>query len=47
MKSTIYGHFAAGIDRYELQPMVERLQKHGVKLILDYCMESDIGNNQL
>ena len=46
MRSTLYGHFVAGTDRQELQPIVERLHKHGVKLILDYSMESDIGKNQ-
>jgi hypothetical protein len=46
MRSTVYGHFVAGIDKNELKPIVERLRKHGVKLILDYSMESDIANNK-
>jgi hypothetical protein len=45
MRSTVYGHFVAGTDKNELKPVVERLRKHGVQLILDYCMESDIVNN--
>ena len=43
MRSTLYGHFVAGTDQVELKPIVGRLHQHGVKLILDYCMESDIG----
>jgi hypothetical protein len=42
IRSTIYEHFVAGIDKTELKPIVERLRQHGVKLILDYSMESDI-----
>ncbi|CAF1180011.1 unnamed protein product [Rotaria sordida] len=45
MRSTIYGHFVAGTNKTELKPITERLRKHGVKLILDYCMESDISSN--
>jgi hypothetical protein len=45
IRSTLYGHFVAGTDQNELKPIVERLHKHGVKLILDYCMESDIASN--
>lgn len=42
---SIYEHFVAGIDKSELKPTVEKLRKHGVKLILDYSMESDIKDN--
>ncbi|CAF0731868.1 unnamed protein product [Rotaria sp. Silwood1] len=42
IRSTLYGHFVAGTDKTELKPIVERLRKHRVKLILDYCMESDV-----
>jgi hypothetical protein len=45
MHSTIYGHFVAGTNKIELKPIVERLHKHDVKLILDYSMESDIASN--
>ena len=45
MRSTLYGHFVAGTDKKELKPMVERLHQHNVKLILDYCMESDIASS--
>ena len=47
MRSTLYGHFVAGINSTELKPIVERLCQHKVKLILDYCMESDIPSNNL
>ncbi len=46
MRSTLYEHFVAGTDKTELKPIVEKLHKHGVKLILDYSMESDITSNQ-
>ncbi|CAF3888602.1 unnamed protein product [Rotaria sp. Silwood2] len=45
MRSTLYGHFVAGTNKTELKPIVERLRKHSVKLILDYCMESDVASN--
>ncbi|UJR25210.1 hypothetical protein I4U23_006562 [Adineta vaga] len=44
MRSTLYGHFVAGTDKTELEPIVERLRKHGVKLILDYSMETDVAS---
>lgn len=45
MRSTLYGHFVAGTDSTELKPIVDRLRKHNVKLILDYCMESDVASS--
>lgn len=42
IKLSIYEHFVAGRDKTELKPIVEKLRKHGVNLILDYCMEADI-----
>lgn len=47
MRSTLYGHFVAGTDKNDLKPIVERLHRHGVKIILDYSMEADIGNHQV
>ena len=46
IRSTLYGHFVAGTDRTEVKPIVERLRKHGVKVILDYSMESDIASTK-
>ena len=46
MRLTIYEHFVAGTDKTELKPIVQRLRQHGVKLILDYSMESDISSNK-
>lgn len=46
MRLTLYEHFVAGTDKYELKPIVERLRQHKVKLILDYSMESDIANQK-
>ncbi len=45
IRLTLYEHFVAGIDKTELKPVVEKLRKHGVNLILDYSMESDIASN--
>ncbi|CAF1167857.1 unnamed protein product [Adineta ricciae] len=45
MRSTLYGHFVAGTDKSELKPIVERLSQHGVRLILDYSMESDVATD--
>jgi len=45
LRSTFYEHFVAGTNKTEIKPIVEKLRKHGVKLILDYSMESDIVNN--
>lgn len=46
MRSTLYGHFVAGTNKIELKPIVERLRKQNVKLILDYSMELDVSNNK-
>lgn len=47
MRSTLYGHFVAGTNKTELKSIVERLHRYGVKIILDYSMEADIGNHQV
>lgn len=46
MRSTVYGHFVAGRDKAELKPIVDRLHQHGVKMILDYSMESDLSTEE-
>lgn len=42
MRATFYGHFVAGEDEKEIQPVLERLRSFGVKSILDYSAEEDI-----
>ncbi|CAF3494106.1 unnamed protein product [Rotaria socialis] len=46
IRSTLYGHFVAGTNKAELKPIVDRLRKQNVKLILDYSMESDVPSNK-
>ena len=43
MKATFYGHFVAGTDQIDIQPRIQHLREHGVKAILDYSVEEDIG----
>ncbi|KAG5452028.1 Proline dehydrogenase 1, mitochondrial [Clonorchis sinensis] len=46
MRSTIYGHFVAGASREDIEPVVRRLRKFGVKSILDYSVEKDVGDSE-
>ena len=41
LKLTAFGHFVGGETPREIQPVIKRLQKYGVKPILDYSVESD------
>lgn len=41
-KATAYAHFVAGADLAEIRPAVQRLERHGVKSILDYSVEADV-----
>jgi len=45
MESTFYGHFVAGPDEVAIQPRLQHLREHGVKAILDYSVEEDIGED--
>ncbi|PIO67894.1 hypothetical protein TELCIR_10343 [Teladorsagia circumcincta] len=46
MKGTFFGHFVAGESREEVEPVVARLKRFGVKSILDYSVESDLSTEQ-
>lgn len=46
MKKTIYGQFVAEENLSTIKPMIERLRKSGVRCILDYAVEADIGQEQ-
>jgi len=41
LKLTAFGHFVGGETPEEITPVINRLQKYGVKPILDYSVESD------
>lgn len=41
LKLTAFGHFVGGETPQEIQPVIKRLQKYGVRPILDYSVESD------
>lgn len=46
MRSTFYGHFVAGEDRFRIVPTLERLRSFGVKPILDYSVEEDLSQEE-
>lgn len=46
MKKTVYGQFVAGEDLHAIKPMISRLKKSGVRSILDYAVEEDLGKEQ-
>lgn len=46
MKKTIYGQFVAGEDLATIRPKIEHLRVSGVRSILDYAVEEDLGKGQ-
>lgn len=46
MKKTVYGQFVAGEDLSAIKPMIHRLRESGVRSILDYAVEEDVGKEQ-
>ncbi|CAL8106173.1 unnamed protein product [Calicophoron daubneyi] len=46
MKASVYGQFVAGENRDEIQAVVKKMRKYGVKSILDYSAEKDIKESE-
>lgn len=46
MKKWLFGQFVAGEHLECLRPVIERQHRSGVRSILDYAVEEDIGNKQ-
>ena len=46
MKKTVYGQFVAGEDLSAIRPKIKRLRASGVRSILDYAVEEDLGKEQ-
>lgn len=46
MKKTVYGQFVAGEDLDSLGPLIDKYRCSGVRSILDYAVEEDIGEKQ-
>jgi proline dehydrogenase len=46
MKKTVYGQFVAGEDLSAIQPKIRHLRDSGVRSILDYAVEEDLGKEQ-
>lgn len=46
MKTGLFGQFVAGEDLHSVRPVIERQRRSGVRSILDYAVEEDIGDKQ-
>merc|ERR1719403_643468 len=46
MKQSFYGHFVAGEDQERIKPVISRMHSFGVKSILDYSVEEDMGEEK-
>lgn len=46
MKKTVYGQFVAGEDLPAIKPKIRHLRASGVRSILDYAVEEDLGKEQ-
>jgi len=47
MKRTLYGQFVAGEDLESVHPVISRYRASGIRSILDYAVEEDIGNQEV
>ena len=47
MRATIYGQFVAGENLTELKPVMDRMRKKGIRSILDYAVEEDVGSKKV
>lgn len=43
MRRTFYGQFVGGVDVEDLRPKLAKMQEYGVRPILDYSVEADLG----
>ena len=46
MKKSVYGQFVAGEDLPVITPKIQHLRESGVRSILDYAVEEDVGTEQ-
>lgn len=46
MKKTVYGQFVAGEDLEAIKPKIQHLRASGIRSILDYAVEEDLGKEQ-
>ena len=46
MKKGLFGQFVAGEDLDSVRPVIERQRRSGVRSILDYAVEEDIGSSK-
>ncbi|VDM44599.1 unnamed protein product [Toxocara canis] len=47
LKATFYGQFVAGENKDEIEPTILKMQKFGVKSILDYSVEKDVSQEEV
>ena len=46
MRNSFYGHFVAGANVEEIKTVIAKNEAYGVKSILDYSVEEDIGEDK-
>ena len=47
MRATAYGQFVAGENIDELRPVMDQLRRKGIRSILDYAVEEDVGSKNI
>ena len=46
MKATVYGQFVGGEDGAKLKGVIEQMKSNGIFPVLDYAVETDIGDKE-